>query len=551
MGANNAIKVVLLLAVFSLMIPGVLIPPALAAGDKVVSITVVHTTTSGGIVVTDKSGNTIVSASGAAVTVEQSDFDKNKFDSKIFFTADQVTDELHTSCSQPLSVDQSFGDYTIIALLTEEGSDSCGDGDNGIGKKKHHVWTGDGPPNEKLGKTGDGYIDNTSNDCDFFIKTGKNTWVFVESLCDDTGTGSGPPGPPGPPGSGSTGPAGPAGADGSTGPQGPQGDTGAIGPQGDTGADGSTGPQGPQGPQGDTGAIGPQGDTGADGSTGPQGPQGDTGAIGPQGDTGADGSTGPQGPPGDQGATGSTGPQGPAGADGADGATGPTGADGADGATGPTGPAGADGADGATGPTGADGTQGLQGDTGADGSTGPQGPQGAQGPTGAEGTQGPTGLEGQAGPTGPGADPQDIFDLQNRVAILEATILLFNFPPTVDLGPDVTRLGITTGGGFTSLFLTCSGSNTFSAAFPGVTDDGQILQSPEITWTLDSANGFQWRINNIAMSPGQSINAPINSLITFGGAPPSSGIQSSTWTVGAFDGQFTIEDTIIFTCTRF
>lgn len=70
--------------------------------------------------------------------------------------------------------------------------------------KKHKVFTGDGPPPDKLGEIGDGYIDNSSDDCDFYIKTAKKTWTFTQILCAEPGTG-------------------PAGADGATGPAGADG----------------------------------------------------------------------------------------------------------------------------------------------------------------------------------------------------------------------------------------------------------------------------------------------------------------------------------------
>ena len=49
------------------------------------------------------------------------------------------------------------------------------------------VLTGDGPPADKLGKKGTGYIDNTSENCDYYLKTAKKTWTISQSLCADTG----------------------------------------------------------------------------------------------------------------------------------------------------------------------------------------------------------------------------------------------------------------------------------------------------------------------------------------------------------------------------
>ncbi len=56
-------------------------------------------------------------------------------------------------------------------------------------KKKNKVLTGEGPPRDKLGKKGDGYIDNASENCDYYIKTAKKTWTLSETLCEDPGTG--------------------------------------------------------------------------------------------------------------------------------------------------------------------------------------------------------------------------------------------------------------------------------------------------------------------------------------------------------------------------
>ena len=234
---------------------------------------------------------------------------------------------LHTSCSEPMVLGDSYGSFTLV---------------------------------------------------DFIGEARGSTEEY--DLYDLTLGGVGPAGPQGDTGpAGPQGPKGDTGDTGATGPQGPKGDTGDTGatgpqgpkgPKGDTGDTGATGPQGPKGDTGDTGATGPQGpkgDTGDTGATGPQGPKGDTG------DTGATGPQGPQGPKGDTGDTGATGPQGPQGPMGPQGAKGDTGDTGA---TGPQGP---------SGPMGPQGPQGVKGDTGDTGATGPAGPQGPQGETGPAG----------------------------------------------------------------------------------------------------------------------------------------------------------------------
>ena len=48
------------------------------------------------------------------------------------------------------------------------------------------MLTGDGTPKNKLGNVGDGYIDNSSDDCDYYLKTAKKTWTFSQKLCFDT-----------------------------------------------------------------------------------------------------------------------------------------------------------------------------------------------------------------------------------------------------------------------------------------------------------------------------------------------------------------------------
>ncbi|MHC9510407.1 DUF7467 domain-containing protein [Kangiella sp. M94] len=289
---------------------------------------------------------------------------------------------LHTSCSEPLVLGDSYGSFILVDFVGEaRGSTEEYD--------LYDLTIGGVGPQGPQGDTG------------------------PAGPQGDTGP-AGPQGDTGPAGpQGDTGPAGPQG---DTGPAGPQGDTGPAGPQGDTGATGPQGPQGdtgatgPQGPQGDTGATGPQGPQGDTGATGPQGPQGDTGATGPQGpkgDTGDTGATGPQGPQGPQGDTGATGPQGPKGDTGDTGATGPQGPKGDTGDTGATGPQGPKGDTGDTGATGPQGPQGPQGDTGATGPMGPQGPKGDTGDTGATGPQGPSGPMGPQGPQGEKGDTGD------------------------------------------------------------------------------------------------------------------------------------------------
>lgn len=205
------------------------------------------------------------------------------------------------------------------------------------------IFYGTGAPASNLGRSGDSYIDTTSNAGKLYGPKTSGGWGSGISL---QGGQQGSTGSTGPTGSGSTGPTG-------------SGSTGATGPTGSAGASGSAGA---------TGATGP---TGA-GGTGPTGP--------------ASSVTGPTGPSG--GPTGVTGPTGAS----ATGATGPTGAAGAAGA------AGSAGSTGATGPTGTAGTNGTS-VTGATGATGPTGAA-TTGPTGPSG--GPTGVTGATGPTGSG-----------------------------------------------------------------------------------------------------------------------------------------------------
>ncbi len=110
-------------------------------------------------------------------------------------------------------------------------ADSDDDQHEGKVNKKNRVWTGDGPPLAKLGKTGDLYVDNASVDLTLYEKTAKSTWT-------STGTLQGPPGPQGPPGE--TGQQGPAGHNGTAGPQGPPGPPGQDGSPGQPGLDGES-----------------------------------------------------------------------------------------------------------------------------------------------------------------------------------------------------------------------------------------------------------------------------------------------------------------------
>ena len=61
------------------------------------------------------------------------------------------------------------------------------DDDDDDRKKKNKVLTGDGPPPNKLGKIGDLYIDNESDDFDIYEKTGKKTWELTGDLRGEQG----------------------------------------------------------------------------------------------------------------------------------------------------------------------------------------------------------------------------------------------------------------------------------------------------------------------------------------------------------------------------
>jgi len=66
--------------------------------------------------------------------------------------------------------------------------DDDDDDDNGKGKGKFkHVFRGDGPPPEKLGKIGDLYFDTSDGGCmDFHVKIMKKEWQQRGTLCDES-----------------------------------------------------------------------------------------------------------------------------------------------------------------------------------------------------------------------------------------------------------------------------------------------------------------------------------------------------------------------------
>ena len=216
---------------------------------------------------------------------------------------------IHTSCSQPLSVGDQFG-----SLLLKEYYPEGVDLDEVVGTYDLTIGAvGTEGPQGPQGLKGDK---------------------------GDTGE-TGPQGLTG--GTGAVGPAGPDGPRGFTGTDGADGAVGPIGPAGADGADGAVGP------------AGPAGSAGVDGAQGEQGPIGLTGAAGADGATGAQGEQGPiglTGAAGAAGATGAQGEQGPIGLTGAAGAAGATGAQGEQGSIGLTGAAGAAGPEGPQGPTG-------------------------------------------------------------------------------------------------------------------------------------------------------------------------------------------------------
>jgi len=80
-----------------------------------------------------------------------------------------------------------LGSVPLSAFATNNNDDDDDWAHEGKLKQKHRVWTGDGPPNKKLGKVGDLYIDNTSQDFKIYKKTAKFTWTLI-------GTLQGPPG---------------------------------------------------------------------------------------------------------------------------------------------------------------------------------------------------------------------------------------------------------------------------------------------------------------------------------------------------------------------
>jgi len=219
------------------------------------------------------------------------------------------TIQFHTSCSEPLAIDDQFCSLKLVYL---------GDATGGLKTDEYDLTIGAVGPQGPTGETGP----------------------------------TGPTGETGP--TGATGETGPTGATGETGPTGATGETGPTGATGETGPTGDPGETGPTGSQGDPGETGPTGSQGDPGETGPTGSQGDPGETGPTGSQGDPGETGPTGSQGDPGETGPTGSQGdpgetgPTGSQGDPGETGPTGSQGDPGETGPTGPTGPQGPTGAT-----------------------------------------------------------------------------------------------------------------------------------------------------------------------------------------------------------
>ena len=233
--------------------------------DKLVSLEILYTVGSPGdkIVITQKNGNEIISkllvTGDETITIIKSDFSNNKFKSKIFLTifGTEISEEIHTSNSQILFIGQTFGDFKIVDILTEDGNNFLG-----IKKsKKNKVLTGEGPPIPGLGKIGDLYFDNF-DELVAYVKIANNTWEERGVLGAGATGATGAPGDPGVDGmKGTTGPPGVDGMDGSTGP------IGATGADGTTGAPGATGTTGAPGARGTTGPPG----TGADGTTGAPG----------------------------------------------------------------------------------------------------------------------------------------------------------------------------------------------------------------------------------------------------------------------------------------
>jgi len=135
---------------------------------------------------------------------------------------------------------------------------------------------------------------------------------------------------------------------------------------------------------------------------------------------------------------------------------------------------------------------------------------------------------------------QAITDFQNRISFLES---ITNHPPIVDLGPDQSHEGIASG----SISI-CEGSLAFTIPAPGVTNDGLFdpLVPLVVKWKLNSQTGNTWSINGIGANPGDVFTEPITSVISWNGGKDTN--QFSTWTVSAFDGQFTVEDTITLDC---
>lgn len=211
------------------------------------------------------------------------------------------------------------------------------------------IFYGTGAPASNLGRSGDSYVDVTSNAGRLYGPKASGSWGTGISLQGGQQGAAGSTGSTGPTGAGSTGPTG-FGSTGATGPTGNSGSAGAAGSTGSTGPTGAggTGPTGPASLV--TGPTGPSG--GPTGVTGPTGAS-STGVTGPTGAAGTNGTAGSAGSTGSTGPTGARGLAGAGGTVGADGATGPTGAS----VTGPTGPSGGPtGVTGSTGPTGSAGT---------------------------------------------------------------------------------------------------------------------------------------------------------------------------------------------------
>lgn len=156
----------------------------------------------------------------------------SRFDISVGDALVQVV-EIHTSCSQPLGANDSFGSLTLLS----------------------------------------GAAANAEGVADYDL-----------TIDDSEGGATGPPGA-----DGADGAPGAPGADGAIGLIGPAGPTGSIGPAGPTGSTGLTGPAGPAGPAGSDGSDGSTGPAGSAGSAGLAGPPGLAGPAGPAGPPGSGG----------------------------------------------------------------------------------------------------------------------------------------------------------------------------------------------------------------------------------------------------------------------